>query len=355
MRQTGKRMGALILALVLAITAYPATVQAKTHTLGNSFTNQMLGSHTCEYGGKIYYGLGDRIYSIKKDGTGKKTVFLMKDAKQCNGFTQIAVYDGYIYALFDYYKGDDDQHLQLVCVKLNGSDYRNFGNAASFSVVDGRIYYTKEVVKRTDKGQTNIEGQGIYVMDLDGTNEKVLVSNKQSRLWATDGTHMYYHVDNLKTLETQLYRCDMNGKNRTRLLAKSAVAMVDGDNTYYLRVRTGANGGGGLVSSIYCKNQKSGAIRKIYSCKDLIVNFYLSGKNLYVSRNEKGIVQVNIQTGKAKLFNRHVGAGIKGVHGSVVIFEQYREDEKAGVIVDIVLAKVATGRKIKKLGNYFIL
>lgn len=353
MKQTGKRMGALILALVLALTAYPATVQSKTHTLGNSLTNQMLGSHTCEYGGKIYYGLGDRIYSIKKDGTKKKTVFLMKDAKRCNGFTQIAVYDGYIYALFDYYWGDDDQNLQLVRVKPDGSDYRNFGNAASFSIVDGRIYYTKEVVKRNDTGQTNIEGRGIYVMDLDGGNEKVLVSNKQSRLFATDGTYLYYHVDHSKTLETQLYRCDMNGKNRTRLLAKSAVAVVDGDNIYYLRVRTGANGG--LVSSIYRKNQKNGAIHKIYSCKDLIVNFYLNGKNLYVSRDEKGIVRVNLQTGKAKILNRHVGAGIKGVHGSVVVFEQYREDEKDGMMVDIVLAKIATGKKIKKLGTYFIL
>lgn len=102
MKQTGKRIGAVLLALAQILTMCTPSVSAKTPALGNTLTNQILGSGTCEYGGRIYYGYDDKIFSVKKDGTGKKTVYTMQDAKGLNGFMHIIVYEDYIYAIFDF-------------------------------------------------------------------------------------------------------------------------------------------------------------------------------------------------------------------------------------------------------------
>lgn len=356
MKQKGKRIGALLLALMLTLAAYPVTAQAKAHTLGNSLTNQMLGSRTCEYGGRIYYGYDDRIYSVKKDGTGKKTVFAMQDAKGLNGFSQIVVYDGFIYALFDFYGGSDTCNLQLLRVELDGSDYSNYGGAASFSIADDRIYYTKAVMRTTEDGFSYMDYDGIYVMEPDGTNAKALVKKGGCCLWAADGEHLYYACYNAKTYQTDFYRCDRKGKNRTRLLKGMESLALSGNYLYYSKenYKPLENGGSEWSTDIYRKNRKDNSVKKIYTCRGSISNFYVDGRNLYVSSYNKGLVRVSASTGKSKVLNKHTGAGIGGVHGSVMVFEQHRMDMENGTDIDMILAKVSTGKKLKKIGAYFV-
>lgn len=358
MKQTRKRIGILLLILIaLFMYPLPAQAQEKAHFLGNSFTNQILGSRTCEYGGRIYYGYRDRIYSIKKDGTGKKTVFQMEDDQGYNGFSQIAVYGNYIYAIFDFYWDDEPGNQQLLRIKRDGSSYRNYGNAAGFSIADDRIYYTKEVERTTKEGVSYMEPLGIYVMNLDGTKSTSLIKDAYSHLLAVDGTYIYYRHYNLKTNQTELYRCNMKGKNRTRLLAKTALSAISGNYVYYTRqtYHSSANGDQDRVTTIYRKNIKDRSIKKIYTYKGCIQNFCVDGKNLYLSSYEKGLIRVNISTGKAKTVNRHEGMGIRGIHGNVIIFDQWRSDEKNDSNIDIVLANLTTGKKIKKIGAYFVL
>ena len=100
-----KKVTVMILSLALLLSVLPVPASAGTVKLGNSFVNQLLGFGSAEYNNRIYYGISQKIYSIKKDGTDKKILVDMKDGS--NGFYKIAVYGGYIYAIYDYYGGSD--------------------------------------------------------------------------------------------------------------------------------------------------------------------------------------------------------------------------------------------------------
>lgn len=357
MKQAGKRIGAVILVLVM-IFAMQAPVSAKTHELGNSLTNQALGQTACEYGGRIYYGYGDKIFSVKKDGTGRKTVYMMEDAQGCNGFVQVIVHAGTIYAIFDFYGGSDASNCSLIRVNLDGSEYRNYGNAASVALVDGRLYYTRAVMRTTEDGYSSMESTGIYVRDLDGSNLKVLVKKSGVYLIAADGTAIYYRSVNAKTYKMEMFRCDMDGKNRKKLLAYDGTLngfAVVGDDLYYglENSRQIEDGTTEWSSVIYRKSMKDGSKQKIYTCGDSIVNFYVDGEKIYASAYRQGVIRINLSTGKSKVLNEHTGMGIAGVYGDVVILRQYRMDENNGTDIDLILAKASTGKKIKKIGAYF--
>lgn len=359
MKQTGKRIGALLLALVLAVTMQTVAVSAKTHTLANSMANQILGSRTCEYGGRIYYGYDDKIFSVKKDGTDKKTVYTMEDAKGLNGFSHLIVYDSNIYAIFDYYGGSDTCNSQLIRVGLDGGDFRNYGNAASVALVDGKLYYTKAVMNTNEEGYSYMENTGIYVMDLDGSNSKPLVKKSGIYLAATDGAAIYYRSYNARTDKFEMYRCDMQGKNRKKLLSSSGSLncfAVSGNYLYYglENYKLLEGGGSEWTTTIYRKSMKDSSKKKIYTCQGSITNCYVDGTKLYVSNYKQGLVRVDLSTGKSRVLNKHTGAGIRGVHGSVMVFEQFRMDEKNGTDIDMILARTSTGKKIKKIGAYFV-
>lgn len=359
MKQTGKRIGALLLALVLAVTMQTVTVSAKTHTLANSMTNQILGSRTCEYGGRIYYGYDDRIFSVKKDGTDKKTVYTMKDAKGLNGFSHLIVYDSNIYAIFDFYGGSDTCNCQLIRVGLDGTDFRNYGNASNIALADGKLYYTKAVMSTDEEGYSYMENIGIYVMDPDGSNSKPLVKKSGNYLIATDGAAIYYRSYNTRTDKYEMYRCDMQGKNRKKLLSLSGSLhcfAVSGNYLYYgvENCKILKSGATEWTTTIYRKSMKDGSKKKICTCHDNVTNFYVDGTKLYASNYEQGLVRVDLSTGKSRVLDKHAGAGLRGVHGSVMVFEQFRMDEKNGTDIDMILAKTSTGKKIKKIGAYFV-
>lgn len=353
MKQKGKRIGALLLAAVLLVTMQTVSIPAKTHTLGNTVTNQMLGSATSEYDGRIYYGYDDKIYSVKKDGTGKQTVYTMKDGQGLNGFSSVMVLDGYVYAIFDFYGGSDASNSQLVRIKLDGTGYKNYGNAANVTAVDGKLYYTKGVM-RTEEDSTYMEYKGVYSMNKDGSKSKALVKKNGFSLNATDGRVIYYSGYNTKTAKYEVYRCDMKGKNRKNLLSsenlRNGCFAVDGNDFYYALENTE----GTYSTSIYKTNIKTGSQKKIYTCKGDIQSVCVNGKYLLMSSYEKGLVRVNKSTGKSKVLNKHTGAGICGIHGSVMIYEQYRMDMKNGTDIDMILAKTSTGKKIKKIGAFFV-
>lgn len=359
MRQTGKRIGAILLVLMLLIAAQGTAALAKTHTLGNSLTNQMLGSKTCEYNGRIYYAYDDKVYSIKKDGTNKKTEFAMKDADGCNGFSHLVILDESVYAIFDFYGGSDATDSRLISFSLNagGSDYKNHGSAVSVHAADGKIYYTKSQITTDEEGFTYSDNKGIYVMNADGSGKKALVKKKGVYLLGVDGTAIYFRCSNSKTYKTELYRCDMAGKNQTKLISGVNVNSfaISGNYLYYSSEDYKQTAKGSeLTTTIYRKSMTDNSQRKIYSYKGSITNFYVNDKTIYVSAYNTGLIQVNTQTGKSKVLNKHTGAGICGVHGSVTVFEQFYMDMENGTDIDMILAKTSTGKKIKKIGAYFV-
>lgn len=356
LKRMGKQIGALLLALVFALTLWPVPAEAKESQPTNSITNQMLGSGSYEYGGRIYYGYDDTIWSVKKDGTGKKAVFVMADAKGYNGFLRVAVYEGYVYAIFDFYGGSDACNLQLVRVRTDGSGYENFGNAQNFALADGRIYYTKTQMRTDGEGYSYMDTLGIYVMNVDGTGSAAFIDNPLCQLLAADENGLYYWFDNPKTYLRGLYQCGLDGTDSKELWTGTGPVSVNGSYLYYTEdgYRTKKNGESEWRTEIYRKNRKTGAVKELYSCKGSITNLCVEGKYIYFSSYEKGLVRMSLTGKKAKTLNKHTGAGIRGIHGNVIVFDQHRMDMKNGTDIDIILADLSTGKKIKKLGAFFV-
>lgn len=353
MKHIKKKIGAILLVIVFVITMQPAAIPAKTHTLGNTVANQILGSGTCEYGGRIYFACSDTIYSVKKDGTGKKTVYTVPNAQWPYGVIKFIVHDGYIYAICDFTNGDH----QLIRVKLDGTEYKKYGNAENIALADGKLYYTKGKVHVDEEdGLWDIEYTGIYVMDLDGSNSKALVKKSGVYMIATDGDAIYYK--SYGAGKNDIYCCDMKGKNKKKIISYENLSgfTISGNYCYYGEEKPGLSADGKVAFStvIYRKNMKNNSVKTICTYKGGITNFFVSGKNIYASSYQNGLVRINIETGKSKVLNKDADAGIRGVHGSVLIFDQFRNDPVNHTTVDMILVKVSNGKKIKKIGAYFV-
>lgn len=91
-------------------------------------------------------------------------------------------------------------------------------------------------MRTNESGFSHMENTGIYVMDLDGSNSKALVKKSGIYLIATDGTAIYYRGYSAKTDETELCRCDMDGRNKVKLLLYNGTLngfAVSGNLFYY--------------------------------------------------------------------------------------------------------------------------
>ncbi|MCM1282339.1 MAG: DUF5050 domain-containing protein [Muribaculaceae bacterium] len=354
MKLSVKRLTAFVLAAALVLCGQGVSAAAKTRTLGNTLKNQILGATTAEYNGRIYYSCYNaNIYSVKKDGTDKQTVFTMEGGEGLDGFGQLAVYDGYVYAIFDFYGGSDSSRPHLVRFKLDGTDYKDYGYALSFGVVEGAIYYTWGMLVTDEYGNAYVESRGIYSMKADGDNPRALLKKKGAELLGVDQSFLYYRYYNPKTYQNEYYRCDSKGKDSVQLAAVDSYGGVALSGSFFYYAKDSVDSSGKWKTSIYRKNIKTGSSKKVYTFTGSIINFYVSGKQLYASTYEKGMIRVNLDTGKVKSLSKHQGAGICGVHGDLLIYRKYNLDVKDVTYIDVILAKLSSGKKIKKIGSYF--
>lgn len=346
-----KKLTALVMAFVLLCSIWPAQEQAKTVKMGNTFENQLLGSGSVEYKNRIYYGLTSKLYSVKKDGTDKK--FVCEPEAGANGFCEVAVYGGYLYATFDFYGGSDSSDCHLLKISLNGKSMKDLGRVNEFTIVNGTIYCTKtKHIPATQDAEGYFTSSynkvlGIYSMNLSGGNSKKLMSGDLMRLYGSDGKKLYYDKYNYNTGNTTVYTSDMKGKNKKKIKTDSAMSSVffsQGSLYYKKDVSKGY--------AIYRVSMKTGAAKKIYTASDWFSNFSVEGNYLLVP-SKKGLLKVNLRTGKKVTLNKQVKSVIRGIHGSVLVGERYRMDEKAGTDYDVLLIK-KSGKTLKKIGAYFV-
>lgn len=350
MKHMGKCLVALLLAIAMLITLPVTEVSAKkAHALGNTVTNQLLGARTAEYEGRIYYGIYNKIYSVKKDGTKKKEIYTVKDGEGANGFSSIAVYDGYIYALYDSYGGSDGIRDKLIRVKLDGSGYKSFGYASTVAVVDGKIYYTKAELETDECDNLYLENMGIYSMNPDGSGKKAIIKKKGITILSADWNRIYYKVYDYKTGKTSFYHCDTKGKNKKKLVTianSNSRYALSGDNFFYSEEKTADKG---IMTYIYRLNMKTGKKTKVHTSTDLMTNFYVDGNTLYTASYNDGLKKVNLSSKKESTLVKGPMGAINGIHGSVMVYSKYKEELTA-----MILAKKSTGKKIREIGTYFV-
>lgn len=342
-----KKAAAVLMAFVLLLCIYPAKTEAKSIKLGNTLENQFLGSGTVEYNNRIYYGISRKIYSIKKDGTGKKLVFEMKDGG--NGFYEMAVYGGYIYAIYDYYGGSDSSDNHLLKIKLDGTSCKNLGRVNDFAIADGKIYCTKTRRISDEYDNQYNETKGLYSMDLKGANTKKLFSGKSLSLYGTDGKTLYFGSCDWETGKTTVYTSNVKGTNKRKIKTVSGLEGVFfyKGNMYYKR----SNPDDPIQCDIYKVDNNTGKTKLLYNSSGWISSFCVDNHNLYVSADE-GLQKIDLNTRNIAMVNKQVTNGIRGIHGSVIIGERYRMDMKAGTDFDVLMLKLS-GKIIKKIGAYF--
>lgn len=328
----------------------PVLYGANQHKLGNSVTNQMLGSTTASYKGRIYYAVQNSIYSVKKDGTGKKKIYTGK-GKRAEGFTRIAVYDGYIYALYNSAELDEGMcdYTKLVRMKLDGSGYKSYGYALEFAVADGKIYYTK--AKQVKNPMDLLEPIGIYSMKLDGSKSKALVKKKGIVFLSTDGKNIFYKIYSNTNYTESIFRCSMSGKNRKKLLTISGFSRyaLSGDNLYFTEEREDENDEDNDTSCIIRFNVKTGERTEVYTTQETIWSFTVEGNALYCrcGFGDNLLKKVNLSDKKETTVEKDVYE--YGIHDDVIIYDRYPRNSSK---VTWYLAKKSTGKKIKKIGSY---
>lgn len=352
MKHMAKCLVALLLAIAMLITLPVTEVSAKkAHALGNSVTNQMLGSRTAEYGGQIYYGIRNKIYSVKKDGTKKKVVYTVKDGEGANGFSSIAVYDGYIYALYDSYGGSDGSRDKLIRVKLDGSGYKSFGYASTVAVVDGKIYYTKAELETDECDNLYLKNVGIYSMNPDGSGKKAIIKKKGITVLSADWNRIYYKVYDYKAGKTSFYHCDIKGKNKKKFVTVASINInyaLSGDIFFYSEEKISDEG---ITDYIYRLNMKTGKKTKVYAgqTSDFLTSIYVDGNTLYTASYNEGLKKVNLSSKKESTLVKGPMGAINGIHGSVMVYSKYKKELTA-----MILAKKSTGKKIREIGTYFV-
>lgn len=353
-RTEWKRLAVFVMALVMLFGLRPVQAEAKTVKMGNTFENQQLGSGSVEYKNRIYYGLTNKLYSVKKDGTDKKLVLKMPEGD--NGFYRIAAYDGWLYAIFDYYGGSDSSDNHLLKISPDGKKYSSLCRANNFSIVNGKIYCTKT---KHIPGSQDENGfftspynkvLGLYSMDLNGKSTKKLISGEDVVLYGVDGKKIYYGKCDWNSGKTSIYTSDMKGANKKKIKTASNVSAVFfyGNELYFQASDQEYFG----EYSIYQVDMKTGTTKEIYSTADWISAFYVEKSNLYIS-SDSGLQKVSPSTGKKETINKQIKNGIRGIHGSVLVGERYRMDMTAGTDYDVLLIK-KTGKTLKKIGAYFV-
>ncbi len=130
-------------------------------------------------------------------------------------------HDGWIYGQgFDY-----NGKSQFVKVRTDGSDWTvlDSGTVANIHVIDGYVYYTKDY--------SSSEKTGIYKMRASGTDKKLIVE-AVGNMQIYDGSIYYSNNVTYETIESDegysivspkdchLYKCDLNGKNITKIISK---------------------------------------------------------------------------------------------------------------------------------------
>ena len=341
-----KRLGVMLAAVIL-IAAQSVVTFAQTDVLGNTVTNQLLGSESAEYKGRIYYSARGNIYSVKKDGTDKKQVY--KGSKYALGFSEIAVYKGNIYAIYDKYQGTDGSNCKLIKVKTNGKGYQELATATSVAVVNGKVYYTKaDLIKDTDTQY--MQTKAICRMDADGKNVKTLVKKKNIRLLAADGKKLFYCVNDYGACKTTGYCSNLSGKKEVKLFSEKRGIRgyaAEGNDFYYAAETED------LSNKLYKVNISTGKKELVSTIKGFMTNFYVEDGTLYAAYGEEGLKKIDLASGKSKVVNKDVTAGVRGIHGKVMVYEKYEEDFKANTDYSIYLGEKA-GKKIKKIGAYFM-
>ena len=343
-----KKIGVMLAAVILLM-AQSVMTFAQTDVLGNTVTNQLLGSKSAEYNGRIYYSVRDKIYSVKKDGTGTKLVYKAKKGQGAIGFSELCVYKGTIYAIYDKNPGTDGSNSKLVRVKTNGKSYKELATATDVAVVNGKIYYTKASLVKEEDVQY-MQPKAICRMDTNGKNTKTLVKKKNIELLAASGSRMIYSVKDYDANKTTIYCCDLKGKNSKKLASETAgvTGYAADENNFYYAVE--AKG----VTTVFKKvDMTTGKKENILTTKNFTNSFYVEGDSLYATY-EDGMKKYSLSTGKEEaVVNKDVTAGLRGIHGDVMVYEKYEEDNKANTDYSIYLGETG-GKKIQKIGAYFM-
>lgn len=356
-----RRNLAFLLAVCLMITCGPSVVTAKkAHTLGNTVTNQFLDSMAAENEGRIYYGIRNKIYSVKTDGTGKKEVYTVKGGAGENGFSRVAVYGGFIYALYDSYGGSDGTRNKLVRVKPDGSGFKSFGYALTAAAADGKIYYTKAELVSDEYDNSYLRPAGVYSMNPDGSSKKALVKKKDTSVLAIDGADIYYQTRDSRTGKLVIYCCGMNGKKAKKLVTidgRGGNYALSGSSFFYSEETPDDKKG--FKTDVYRLNMKSGKTKKVYTCKsgDTLESLFIEGNSMYLATYDEGLKKINLETKKETTLvsssQKSPVYAVNRVFVSVIVYERYREDMKNGTNISIILAKKSNGKKIKEIGAYF--
>jgi len=175
--------------------------------------------------GKIYMAWLFGVYSMNVDGSDFQTLYTSSGTLG-NGI-DIDEANGYVY----FTHTDNDQIYRM---NLDGSDltsiYGGSGNieyasALQLDIANGHIYFGEWLSSQTD---------GLFRVDLDGTNEITIISNTQVRQLKTDLTngHHYY----TEHPSGDVYRCNLDGSDNVPFLTGQVVAGLDinlNTNTIY--------------------------------------------------------------------------------------------------------------------------
>lgn len=329
--------------MMLGLTISPASefrmkVDAATLKKGNSLTNQFLGSSTVEYKNRIYYSVHGKLFSVKKDGTDKRLVYTISDEISEYGIDEFVIYKGNVYA--EYY---DTDGYSLICFSLEGGKIEKLGYISGLSLVGNKLYYSKAKPVK-ESWYIAMKPTEIRVRNLD-TNKDRLVRKGKGSLQASDGKYLYYRIigDNG---DYYFYRCDMNGKHQKKIYyAKNSVGnnMVNGDYVYYATQDES--------NSIYQVNIKTNNKRKICSNKNMIGSLLVKDHQLYACDSLSGIYKIDISTGKKEMISKGKVNSFYGLHGEVLIFDEYVESDTLENVT-IFLSRL-DGKEKKTLGMYY--
>jgi len=334
----------LFLMVMLAVKGNSVYAGAKT-TYGNSITNIINGGYTCEYKGKIYYGIYGALYCANKDGTNVKKIYQTEDS---NGFSHINVYNGYVYCIFNYYYGSDDGgNTKLLKIKLDGSSCQILDTATTVMVVNGKIYYTK--ARLVNEDGYKMKSVGAYRMDLSGKNKKCLVKDSQMRWVVTDGRKLYYET--YKNMG-KTYSTNMKGE-------KSSRVCIGGGEEKCIGVK---NGCAYIVSltdgGVFRQKKNTGSFVKVGKLESAsYYNIYMDDNYIYYTndfdntRDYSEICKVHIKSGKSRRVVKGEYVSIAGIHGSRLTFTKGIEDANLNNTALTVIKKNGKGSRI--MTKYF--
>ncbi|MEH6941276.1 DUF5050 domain-containing protein [Bacillus sp. JJ722] len=217
-----KRIGVLLVAVMMLISVIPSFTYA-AEVKGNSASNSVNYGYITEDKGWYYFRDGNDIYKMRTNGKEKKLL-----VKGLISPSHLSVVGSYLYYA-DLEGPKDSDVISIYRVSLDGKVKNVIAKNTSdeYYILDNSIYYLQAKSANPDHGYY------LSKMNLDG-NKKVRLLNTTVDSFTTDGTNIYYSLNEL------LYRTSLDGKGAVKVMSDKAWEVIVADGwIYYKNVNDG--------------------------------------------------------------------------------------------------------------------